>query len=74
MAGAQEGKHRVVLTLTIYNEDGSVFDSVKKESEGVDRRGVHAIQRSQLKALTELLDVADQVLEKKQQGQGVNAG
>lgn len=61
------GKHKVVLTLTIYNEDGSIFDSVHKESEGVDRRGVHAIQRSQLNALSCLLDIAEQIREQKEQ-------
>jgi hypothetical protein len=57
--------HRVVLSLTIYNEDGTVFDSFVKDSPDVDRRGVHAVQRAQLGALHELLDIADKVLAEK---------
>ncbi len=68
--GAMKMGQKVVLEMTIFNEDGSVFDRFLKESPSVDRRGVHAIQRSQLNAMSALLDTADQVLAEKE-GTGV---
>jgi hypothetical protein len=56
---------RVVLDLTIYNADGSVFDKVHKDSPNVPREGVHLIQRTMLNALSAQLDNAEKRLAEK---------